>query len=41
MAEPAMTSVVATRREQTFPVLKTEEIERISGFGSKRSFNEG
>jgi thioredoxin reductase (NADPH) len=41
MAEPTMTSFVVTRREQTFPVLKTEEIERISGFGSKRSFNEG
>jgi thioredoxin reductase (NADPH) len=41
MAAPLLTSVVATRREQTFPVLKASEIERARPFGSERSFTEG
>jgi hypothetical protein len=41
MAAPLMTSVVATRREQTFPVLNTSEIERIRPFGSVRFFDDG
>jgi thioredoxin reductase (NADPH) len=41
MAAPLMTSVVATRREQTFPVLNTSEIERIKPFGSVRFFDDG
>jgi thioredoxin reductase (NADPH) len=41
MAAPLMTSVVATRREQTFPVLSASEIERVRPFGSERSFAGG
>ena len=41
MAAPLMTSVVAARREQTFPVLSSSEIDRIRPFGSERSFEEG
>jgi thioredoxin reductase (NADPH) len=41
MAAPLMTSVVATRREQTFPVLSSSEIDRIRAFGSERSFEDG
>jgi thioredoxin reductase (NADPH) len=41
MATPLLTSVVATRRDQTFPVLEASEIERVRPFGSERSFAEG
>jgi thioredoxin reductase (NADPH) len=41
MAAALVTSVVATRREQTFPVLKDSEIERVRPFGSEYSFAEG
>src|SRR5580704_16980296 len=41
MAAPLMTSVVATRREQTFPVLSSSGIDRIRPFGSERSFKDG
>lgn len=41
MAAPLMTSVVATRSEQTFPVLSAAEIERIRPFGAERSFENG
>jgi thioredoxin reductase (NADPH) len=34
-------SIIATRREQMFPVLEPHEIDRMRRFGELRSFNAG
>ena len=39
MTAPLRTSVVATRPEQTFPVLTESEIDRVRPFGTVHSFD--